>query len=363
MAGREPTSEEKDQVLTGYRLRWTASLPDPRPENKKGASGMLTLRVWDPGAKHFPGWNPPIVEIYSGTLRLNCQELSEVGWAVDVWSVSHQGSFLYVRTKHRHRFAEGENVYELNPNGMKLEHKGVYFSKEELVRENTDKKSRLEQLSKPNGEQAAPSNEVPDIIVSCTRSPNDQYSIGLDGTLGPPDPVYWEFDTHQARLLDRKTGKFTGRKIPLTPTATHAIDMRNKIIGKGGWGAIWHPDSTFVILMVPVLEGKNDGPHAEYFYFQVTETGILPMAVPNLEAHVFRSFDRDEEIGIGRITPKGWIEGNRLGVDISGSHFDGGEAPDFLLSGILKFHQDGNVTVDAIVKEHADQAPQDEETK
>jgi len=158
MDGREPSSEEQVQIFEGYRLHWTATLPDPRPHGENSGSAMLTLRVWDPISKHFPGWNPPIVEIISDTVRLSCQELSEVGWAVDIWTASHSGSFLYVQTKHRHRFAQGENVYELNPKSLKLEHKGIYFSKEDLIRENKEMREALEQLSKPNGEQAVPSD-------------------------------------------------------------------------------------------------------------------------------------------------------------------------------------------------------------
>jgi len=158
MDGREPNSGEQTQLFDRYELQWTATLPDPRPEGKKSASAMLTLRVWDPIDKHFPGWNPPIVEIFSGAVRLSCQELSEVGWAVDIWTASHGGVFLYVQTKHRHRYAQGENIYELNPKSLKLEHKGIYFSKEELIREDKDMRATLDYLGKLNGEQAVPSD-------------------------------------------------------------------------------------------------------------------------------------------------------------------------------------------------------------
>ena len=152
--GREPNNDERTQLLDGYRLSWTSTLPDNRPVVEGTPNAMFTLRVWDPLHKRFPGWNSPIVEIYSGDKRLSCQRLSEVGWALDVWSTSHKGAFLYVKTKHRHRFAKGDNIYEINPESLKLEHRGVHFAKEELVREDKQLRDSLELLSKQLGEQA-----------------------------------------------------------------------------------------------------------------------------------------------------------------------------------------------------------------
>ena len=151
--GREPNKDEQSRTQDTYRLSWTTMLPDHRQVGDGSSPAMFTLRVWDPVDKHFPGWNSPIVEIFSGDKRLSCQRLSEVGWAVDVWSASHEGEFLYVKTKHRHRFAEGDNIYELNPESLKLEHRGVHFAKEELIREDKRLRNALEILSKQHGEQ------------------------------------------------------------------------------------------------------------------------------------------------------------------------------------------------------------------
>ena len=132
---REPTDGEQ-KVRMGiyvYELKWTATLRDPREEV---GDAKLMLRVWIPTLMMFPGWNSPMVEIWSGEKRLGCQVLSEVGWPADVWTAGHErAGFLYVRTKHRHRIADGECVYELDPKEMKLVYKGVFFSKEELAKE------------------------------------------------------------------------------------------------------------------------------------------------------------------------------------------------------------------------------------
>ena len=190
--------------------------------------------------------------------------------------------------------------------------------------------------------------EQPDFIVSRTKSPDDRYSIALDGILGPAEkPGFEAHEIHVARLFDRKAGKFIGRKIPLVAESAH-IDMNNRTTGEDGWRALWSPDSAFVVLSVPVTAGKEDGWSVEYFYFQVTETGILPVALPHLEAHIFRIFDRDEGIAIARIKPLEWTDKNRLKVHLDGSHFDGVESPDFRKNGVLKFSDDGNVTVEKI---------------
>jgi hypothetical protein len=210
----------------------------------------------------------------------------------------------------------------------------------------TRPESKLEGGNKPQPEAGA----VTDLVTSFSKSPDERFSIGLDGILGTGNQAHPEFDVHLARLYDRKAGKFVGRKVPLSTEGCH-IDFTNKKIGKDSWEAFWHPMSKFVVLAVPVTASENEGPHLEYFYFQITEAGILPISLPDVASHVFRSFKSDEAISIGHIEPKGWIEKNRLRVNITGSHFDGGEAPDFSRNGVLKFDEDGNVTVDSIEKE------------
>lgn len=140
--GREPTRDEQSRLLNTYRLRWTVTFPDRRPDGEQGVSKILTLRVWDRMFKQFPGSNSPFVEIFSDDVRLSCQELSEVGWAVEVSAASHRETFLYVLTKHRHRIAYGDNMYEFNPQTLKFDFKGIHFSKEELERENQELKER-----------------------------------------------------------------------------------------------------------------------------------------------------------------------------------------------------------------------------
>jgi hypothetical protein len=148
--GREPTKEEQEQTKSvgRYVLRWTSTLPDNRKDEKGFSNAMFTLRIWDPIDKRFPGWNAPIVEILSGAKLLSCQELPEVGWALDVWSTSHKDAYLYIKTQHRHRFANGEYIYTLNPETHRLEYKGVHFSKDELTRENNQLKEALKHMSK-----------------------------------------------------------------------------------------------------------------------------------------------------------------------------------------------------------------------
>ncbi len=209
----------------------------------------------------------------------------------------------------------------------------------------TRPESKLENSNKTQPK----AEERNDFFLSFSKSPDERFSIGLDGTLGPEDKATPEFNVHMARLYDRKAGKFVGRKVPLSTPGCH-IDFTNKKIGHENWEAFWHPMSKFVVLAIPVTVSEKRGPHSEFFYFQVTDTGILPMSPPDVTSHVFRSFKYDEEISIGAIYPEDWIEENRLRVNIFGSHFDGEEAPDFRLNGVLKFHEDGNITVDSIVR-------------
>jgi len=181
LENREPTKEESSKLLDTYTLRWNVTLDGPRKIEKGYDKRRLTLRIWDPLAKHFPGWNPPVVEVFAGANRLACQELDEVGWAVDVWATNHEGQdYLYVRTNHRHRPASGTNVYKLNPNSLKLEHGGVVFSKEELEKEATQYKAMFEHADTTKGEQAGadqpatkPADKPPVKDQPSTSTPKD----------------------------------------------------------------------------------------------------------------------------------------------------------------------------------------------
>ncbi|MBK1790922.1 hypothetical protein [Persicirhabdus sediminis] len=140
----EPTDEESASMLRGYAHRWTVKLPVYLKNGEGREKRVFVLRIWDPVYKHFPGQNCPVVEVLHDDKRLVCQVLDEVAWAADVWAVSHDGKYyLYIGTKHRHRHEEGTNVYSLNLETLVLEHRGIHFSKEEILQARQLLESRL----------------------------------------------------------------------------------------------------------------------------------------------------------------------------------------------------------------------------
>ena len=156
LENREPTDEERNEWMRNYDLKWTATLLDPRDEVKEVSGAMLTLKVWVPKWMHFPGWNPPVVEIWSGEKRLGCQVLNEVGWPLDAWTaMSRRERYLYVRTKQPHRIADGECVYELDAKEMKLVYKGVFFSREELAKESETMSEMMKKSAEDEGKKEA----------------------------------------------------------------------------------------------------------------------------------------------------------------------------------------------------------------
>lgn len=133
LENREPTAEERGDILGQAEHTWTVRYPGDTSEN---ARGKLSIKIWDPTAKHFPGWNAPVAEIREGNNRLACQRLKEVGWAEDVWAESHEGrNYLYVQSKHRFRRAPGIYVYELMPEDFTLRFGGTVFFKDDLGKE------------------------------------------------------------------------------------------------------------------------------------------------------------------------------------------------------------------------------------
>ncbi len=185
-------------------------------------------------------------------------------------------------------------------------------------------------------------DDLSSFISARTKSPGGRLSISLDGKRdgwapGEHGPI------HLARLFDHKAGNFVGRKLSLT-TKSGPLAVENRIEGSGGWGAIWHPDSKFVVLAAPVSAGSI---LVEYFYFQVSDSGILPMSLPDLESHAVRAFNSHREVSVTAVEPREWTSRNRLLVAIEGTCSIGNETPDFHAQALLTFAEDGNVTVDA----------------
>ncbi|MCP5537299.1 MAG: hypothetical protein H7A51_13845 [Akkermansiaceae bacterium] len=113
----------------------------------------LKVQCWDPIYKRFPGWNSPVIDVYRGKKRLFCGKLKEVGWPTRVWGAYHgRTCYLYVESKHRHRFAKGIYVYSIDPKTGQPKYLSVFFSEAELLRERKEKDAFLNSMrSKKSG--------------------------------------------------------------------------------------------------------------------------------------------------------------------------------------------------------------------
>ena len=128
---------EKLNGLQGFYLHSTITVPNLDAVGDVKVTAVLTIKIWDPVWRKFPGWNPPFVEIFSEDKRVGGQLLKEVGMVERVWAAQHRGElYLYILTKHRHRHADGTNIFKLNSARNEFEHAGLHFDRQELLKEN-----------------------------------------------------------------------------------------------------------------------------------------------------------------------------------------------------------------------------------
>lgn len=135
-AGIEPTAKDSQQILNTYRHNWTVLFPDLHNSENEAANRQLTVKIWERNRKSFTGRNAPCVEIFHEKKRFAFQELKEVGMLVDVWADSYQGhNYLYIQSKHRHRYADGIYAYELDHTTFSFRYIGITFTKDALAQE------------------------------------------------------------------------------------------------------------------------------------------------------------------------------------------------------------------------------------
>ncbi|MDP0490665.1 MAG: hypothetical protein Q7Q71_06420, partial [Verrucomicrobiota bacterium JB023] len=77
--GADLDEEENLHDLQGYYLHSTITFRIGLVNGETDENSELTLRVWDPAWRKFPGWNPPFVEIFKNGKRVSGQLLKEVG--------------------------------------------------------------------------------------------------------------------------------------------------------------------------------------------------------------------------------------------------------------------------------------------
>jgi hypothetical protein len=164
MDGRESKGADPPGLDESYKLKWMVSVPERSIGISDDEKARLVLKVWDPTWKRYPGWNPPIVEIFSGEKRVGCQELRDIGFALDVWADTQhglgkdqKGLCISILTNERFRIAHSTHVYRLNLDSMTFRHQCSFISRDELKRESEEWTAMHADLEK-KGEQAAPSN-------------------------------------------------------------------------------------------------------------------------------------------------------------------------------------------------------------
>jgi len=75
---------------------------------------------------------------------------------VEVWAASHEAhEFLYVRTSHRFRRADGIYLYELDRKTLTFKYGGIVFTKEALNEEREQFAESYKHLNNLDGEQSA----------------------------------------------------------------------------------------------------------------------------------------------------------------------------------------------------------------